>query len=252
MRSKINYQLETDRILAQLPAERTPTLFLHACCAPCSSYVLEYLSRYFAITLFFYNPNISPEAEYLHRKAELCRLVQELPLGNPVTVVDGDYLPERFYALAKGLEQEPERGARCQKCIGHRLEEAFRAAAALEISPDFVCTTLTISPHKDAVFINTRGAEGRLRILHAELSAELLRLCLQSAGGGTAGKTGGILRGLKACGIAGLHCENFCKKQLTSFGDCAILVLRALKGTAHFAEAFCREPLSPAESSGKK
>ena len=107
MRSKINYQLETDRILAQLPAERTPTLFLHACCAPCSSYVLEYLSRYFAITLFFYNPNISPEAEYLHRKAELCRLVQELPLGNPVTVVDGDYLPERFYALAKGLEQEP-------------------------------------------------------------------------------------------------------------------------------------------------
>ena len=111
MRSKINYQLETDRILAQLPAERTPTLFLHACCAPCSSYVLEYLSRYFAITLFFYNPNISPEAEYLHRKAELCRLVQELPLGNPVTVVDGDYLPERFYALAKGLEQEPERGA---------------------------------------------------------------------------------------------------------------------------------------------
>ncbi len=121
--------------------------------------MLEYLSRYFAITLFFYNPNISPEAEYLHRKAELCRLVQELPLGNPVTVVDGDYLPERFYALAKGLEQEPERGARCQKCIGHRLEETFRAAAALEISPDFVCTTLTISPHKDAVFINTRGAE---------------------------------------------------------------------------------------------
>ena len=89
----------------------------------------------------------------------MCRLVQELPLGNPVTVVDGDYLPERFYALAKGLEQEPERGARCQKCIGHRLEETFRAAAALEVLPDFVCTTLTISPHKDAVFINTRGAE---------------------------------------------------------------------------------------------
>ena len=194
--------------------------------------------------------------------------MQELPLGNPVTVVDGDYLPERFYALAKGLEQEPERGARCQKCIGHRLEETFRAAAALEVLPDFVCTTLTISPHKDAVFINTRGTElaeqygipwlptdfkkkgGYQRSI--VLSAELLRLCLQPAGGGTAGKTGGILRGLKACGIAGLHCENFCKKQLTSFGDCAILVLRALKGTAHFAEAFCREPLSPAESSGKK
>ena len=92
-------------------------------------------------------------------KAELKRLVQTMPLSHPVTILDGDYAPERFYALAKGLEQEPERGARCQKCIGHRLEETFRAAAALEVGPDFVCTTRTISPHKDAVWINTRGAE---------------------------------------------------------------------------------------------
>lgn len=158
MPSKINYQLETDRILAQLPEDREPMLFLHACCAPCSSYVLEYLSQYFAITLFFYNPNIAPESEYLHRKEELRRLVQELPLGHPVTIMDGDYFPERFDALAKGLEHERERGARCQNCIGHRLEETFRSAAALEQKPDFVCTTLTISPHKDAAFINETGA----------------------------------------------------------------------------------------------
>mgnify|MGYP004483210349 FL=1 len=81
MQSRINYQQETDRILGQLPETRVPVLFLHACCAPCSSYVLEYLSRYFRITLFFYNPNISPEAEYLHRKAELKRLVQECRWG---------------------------------------------------------------------------------------------------------------------------------------------------------------------------
>lgn len=155
MPSKINYQLETDRILAQLPEERVPVLFLHACCAPCSSYVLEYLSRYFAITLFFYNPNIAPEEEYFHRKAELKRLVQEMPLEHPVKIVDGDYFPERFYVLAKGLEHEPERGLRCQKCIAHRLEETFRAA--LGEMPDFVCTTLTISPHKDAPFINETG-----------------------------------------------------------------------------------------------
>lgn len=123
-----------------------PALFLHSCCAPCSSYVLEYLSQYFNITLFFYNPNISPESEYLHRKAELKRLVQELPLGHPVRIVDGDYVPERFYALAKGLEDLPERGLRCQKCIGHRLEETFRIALQQPERPDYVCTTLTISP----------------------------------------------------------------------------------------------------------
>ena len=110
MQSRINYQLETDRILAQLPEE-------------------------------------------------LKRLVQELPLGHPVRIVDGDYVPERFYALAKGLEDLPERGLRCQKCIGHRLEETFRIALQQPERPDYVCTTLTISPHKDAVFINTKGTE---------------------------------------------------------------------------------------------
>lgn len=156
---KINYQQALDAILERLPQDKntTPTLFLHACCAPCSSYVLEYLSRYFSITLFFYNPNIAPEKEYQHRREELKRLVREMPLVHPVTVIDMDYTPAPFYALAKGLEAEPERGLRCQKCIGHRLEESFRYAAALPQPPDFVGTTLTISPHKDAPFINQCG-----------------------------------------------------------------------------------------------
>ncbi len=156
---KINYQQETNRILEHLPTEHVPHLFLHSCCAPCSSYVLEYLSQYFRITLFFYNPNIAPEAEYLHRKEELKRLVQTMPLGHPVETLDGEYFPERFYALAKGLEQEPERGRRCERCIYHRLEETFRQAAARPELPDYVCTTLSISPHKDADFINRAGAE---------------------------------------------------------------------------------------------
>ncbi|MBQ8687367.1 MAG: epoxyqueuosine reductase QueH [Ruminococcus sp.] len=152
---KINYQIKMEQIIKRLPSDRTPLLFLHACCAPCSSYVLEALSRYFSIRLFFYNPNIFPEEEYQYRLSELRRLISELPLPNPVEVVDGTYEPQRFLALAKGLEQEPERGERCRRCIAHRLEETFRTAA--KEGADFVTTTLSISPHKDAPFINETG-----------------------------------------------------------------------------------------------
>ena len=102
---------------------------------------------------------VSEIKNYLHRKAQLKRHLQHLKLTLPVRIVDGDYVPERFYALAKGLEDLPERGLRCQKCIGHRLEETFRIALQQPERPDYVCTTLTISPHKDAVFINTKGTE---------------------------------------------------------------------------------------------
>ena len=197
MQSKTNYQPETEQILAALPEERVPTLFLHACCAPCSSYVLEYLSRYFAITLFFYNPNIAPETEYLHRKEELKRLVREMPLAHTVTVVDGDYVPERFYALAKGLEQLPERGLRCQNCIGHRLEETFRQAAAQTVQPDFVCTTLSISPHKDAVFINETGKQ-----LAAQYGVKWLTADFK--------KKGGYQRSIVLSREYDLYRQNFC------------------------------------------
>ena len=118
---KVNYQVKMEQTIKALPEGRVPVLFLHACCAPCSSYVLEALSRYFEIRLFFYNPNIQPMGEYQHRLSEVRRLISQLPLANTVDVIDGDYEPERFLSLAKGLEREPERGERCRKCIAHRL-----------------------------------------------------------------------------------------------------------------------------------
>ena len=153
---KPNYQRELEQTLSTIPAGTKPHLFLHACCAPCSSYVLEYLSRYFTITIYFYNPNIMPEAEFSHRLAELRRLLQEMPLEGTVSVVAGTWEPERFLALAKGHEHEPERGERCQRCIRLRLEQTMQAAN--DAHADFVTTTLSISPHKAASFIAQCGA----------------------------------------------------------------------------------------------
>ena len=154
---KMNYQLKMEQIINTLPKDRVPVLFLHACCAPCSSYVLEAISPHFEIKLFFYNPNIMPQTEYQHRLCEVKRLVSQLALQNPVHVIDGDYVPERFMELAKGLENEPERSERCRKCISLRLEETVKAAA--QEKADFVTTTLSISPHKDAPFINEAGCK---------------------------------------------------------------------------------------------
>lgn len=156
VKPKVNYQVKMEQLLGTLPKERVPVLFLHACCAPCSSFVLQTLSRYFSIRLFFYNPNISPREEYIHRLRELRRLISEMPLQNDVCVIDGEYNSDEFFDLAKGLENEPERGERCRKCIAMRLEETVKKAA-LE-GADFVTTTLSISPHKDAAFINEKGA----------------------------------------------------------------------------------------------
>lgn len=155
---KRNYQRELDERLASLEREgKVPTLLLHACCAPCSSYVLEYLSRSFSIVLFNYNPNISPETEFRKREAEIRRLLSEMPLARPVELLPGAYDPERFYAIAKGHELEPEGGARCEACYRLRLEEAARAAK--ERGCDFFTTTLSISPYKNAEKLNTIGAE---------------------------------------------------------------------------------------------
>ena len=119
-----NYQREMDQLIQKLESEgRVPSLFLHACCAPCSSYVLEYLSRYFDITLFYYNPNISPAAEYTERVEEVKRLLREMPLVHPVHFMEGSYNPEVFYEAVKGHEEDPERGERCTICYRLRLEE---------------------------------------------------------------------------------------------------------------------------------
>ncbi len=158
MANRVNYQKELDRILAALPQDGAPpALLLHACCAPCSSYVLEYLSRYFSITLFYYNPNISPAEEYAHRAEEARRLVREMPLVHPVTVEEGRYEPQAFYELARGLEDAPEGGERCFACYRLRLRETARLAAARGF--DWFCTTLAISPLKNAEKLNELGEE---------------------------------------------------------------------------------------------
>ena len=145
--NKRNYQKELDQVLDQLctdKEETAPTLLLHSCCAPCSSYVLEYLSRYFRITVLYYNPNIYPESEYHNRVQEQMRLIRELPTRYPVDFLEGDYIPADFYHCAKGMEEIPEGGKRCFACYRLRLTEAVRTAK--EKGCDFVATTLSISP----------------------------------------------------------------------------------------------------------
>ena len=157
-----NYQKELDRIIENIGAgeKSAPTLFLHSCCAPCSSYVLEYLRVYFQITVFYYNPNISMEAEYRKRVSEQKRLIaayNEKKCGYHIEVIEGDYEPERFYDIARGLEQCPEGGERCFACYELRLRETARRAQAEKY--DYFATTLTISPLKNAVKLNEIGEQ---------------------------------------------------------------------------------------------
>lgn len=155
---KPNYQLMLeDEIRKNQLQGRRPSLLLHACCAPCSSYVLEYLSSHFDITLFYYNPNISPEKEYRFRVDEVRRLVSQMPCGENVKVVEGKYDFHSFLNIAKGLESENEGGARCFECYRLRLEKSAEYASAHGF--DYFTTTLSISPYKNAEKINTIGAE---------------------------------------------------------------------------------------------
>ena len=154
---KRQYQKELDQILENLPENPPPRLLLHACCAPCSSYVLSYLAEYFSITILFYNPNITEQAEYEKRKAELLRLISELDVKNPISVLEAPWDPERFFTLSRGLEDCPEGGERCFACYRFRLEKT--AQLARENGFDWFTTTLSISPLKNAVKINEIGEE---------------------------------------------------------------------------------------------
>ena len=136
----MNYQVVLDETIKNL--NKIPKLLLHACCAPCSSYVLEYLSNYFEITVFFYNPNMDNVDEYNKRLMELERFVKEFKTRYPVKVVSKEYNHEEFLEMAKGLEQEPEKGSRCLKCYRLRLEESFNYAK--ENNFDYITTTLTV------------------------------------------------------------------------------------------------------------
>lgn len=151
----VNYGRMLDERLEKLSISgEKPSLLLHACCAPCSSHTLTYISSYFDITLYFCNPNIAPESEFAFRLSELKRLVHELGLS--INIIEEPYDPAPFYELAKGLEELPERGERCRKCIEYRL--SMTGQRAKELGFDLFTTTLTISPHKDAQFINECGA----------------------------------------------------------------------------------------------
>ena len=159
----INFQKMLDERIAEITASgRTPTLLLHCCCAPCSSYVLEYLTEHFLITAHFYNPNISEKAEYDKRASELRRLISEQPHRYPVSFTEGSYEPERFFEMAKGLEDVPEGGERCFGCYRLRLSEA--ADAAKSGGFDYFTTTLSISPLKNARKLNEIGAEESERV----------------------------------------------------------------------------------------
>ena len=156
--NKINYQKELDKVIEVLQRQgRVPRLLLHSCCAPCSSYVLEYLSRYFEITVFYYNPNIYPPEEFGKRVEEQKRLIAQLPAEHPISFLDGPYEPERFYEMARGLERVPEGGERCFKCYRLRLTETAEMARAGKY--DYFTTTLSISPLKNAEKLNEIGGQ---------------------------------------------------------------------------------------------
>lgn len=163
--NQINYQKELEKLLEKLTQERgegdsVPTLFLHSCCAPCSSYVLEYLCGKFQTTVFYFNPNISDSAEYRHRVEEQKRLIRaynEEGKGYPISVLEGDYEPRCFFQAAQGLEDCPEGGERCFRCYELRLRETAKRAA--EGGYDYFGTTLTVSPLKNAQKLNEIGSE---------------------------------------------------------------------------------------------
>lgn len=151
-----NYHKELDQVIAGLEEQgKVPRLLLHSCCAPCSSYVLEYLSRYFEITVYFYNPNIDQPEEYKRRVKEQQRLIASMDFIHPVTLETGAYEPEEFHRIVRGLEKEPEGGARCFKCYELRLQEAAKVAQAGRF--DYFTTTLSISPLKNAEKLNEIG-----------------------------------------------------------------------------------------------
>ncbi len=154
--NKRNYQSELDKIIQGL-GKKAPSLLLHTCCAPCSSYCIEYLSQYFNITVLYYNPNIYPESEYIHRKSEQIRLIGEMKTKYPVKFIDCDFESEKFYETVKGMEDCREGGERCFKCYRLRLTKA--AKTARENGFDYFTTSLTISPLKNAEKINEIGEE---------------------------------------------------------------------------------------------
>ncbi len=194
-----NYQKELDKLIEDtVKTGQRPRLLLHACCAPCSSYVLEYLSKYFDIWVYFYNPNIDTKAEHDKRAAELERLIADMNLN--IRLIEGSYEPERFYELAKGHERDPERGERCLRCYELRLRDTVRLLKELRAKGeefDYFCTTLSISPLKDAEAINRIGER-----IAKEEGAHFLNSDFK--------KREGYKRSIELSKIYGLYRQDYC------------------------------------------
>lgn len=155
--NNMNYQKELDRLIQQLQIEdKTPSLLLHSCCAPCSSYVLEYLSQYFKITIFYYNPNIYPASEYETRVMEQKEFIKAISAKHEIQFMEGEYNTKAFYEITKGYEEESEGGKRCLSCYELRLRNT--AKVAKEKNFDYFTTTLSISPMKNAGKLNEIGS----------------------------------------------------------------------------------------------
>lgn len=152
---KENYQLKMEEIINSIDSDRAPKLLLQACCAPCSSYVLELLSNYFQITILYYNPNIYPFSEYDKRLGEVRKLIKLINGKNPINIMEVDYDSASFDSISKGLENEKEGGIRCHKCYYLRMKKT--AKLAKEYNYDFFTTTLSISPYKNAQVLNRIG-----------------------------------------------------------------------------------------------
>lgn len=196
MPNRRNYQRELENIIASSVKEgKVPKLLLHSCCAPCSSYCMEYLSEFFDITVFYYNPNIEPRDEYIYRVNEMKRLISEMELKRPVSFIEGDYDNENFHRAVKGLEKEPEGGARCEKCFRLRLE--ITAALAKRENFDYFTTTLSISPLKSAEKLNNIGEELAKKYDIMYLFSDFK-------------KKGGYQRSIELSRQYGLYRQNFC------------------------------------------
>ena len=192
----MNYQLKLENIIEENQKNNNvPTLLLHSCCAPCSSYCLEYLSNYFKITIFYYNPNITNEEEYLKRVSEQKRLIKELPCKYEIKFIEGNYNPNVFFDMAKGLEEAPERGERCFKCYRIRMQETARIGSQLHF--DYFATTLTLSPYKNANKINEIGQE-----LEQEYNIKYLYSDFK--------KKNGYKRSIELSSIYNLYRQNYC------------------------------------------
>ena len=196
MANKVNYQIELEKIIKENENNGiVPTLLLHSCCAPCSSYCLEYLASYFRITDFYYNPNITEEEEYRKRETELARLIEEQPHLHKVAFLRGNYEPEKFFEISSGLENCPEGGERCFRCYALRLRETARIAA--EKGFDYFTTTLTISPLKNAQKLNQIGLE-----LASEYGVKWLPSDFK--------KKNGYLRSIELSKEYGLYRQDYC------------------------------------------